>query len=123
MAYAAEGGHINVMEWLLARGMAVSCGSNGSKYSTLSVAHFAAGGDHEQLLRWLCKSHASTVVGMDVLGSYSLWHVAAESGGTKVLNYLHKVFPHEAEILKLQHQSSSSSGGGNTNNIHWPTQG
>lgn len=31
---------------------------------------------------------------------YSLWHVAAESGGNKVLKYLHKIYPNEPEIVQ-----------------------
>jgi hypothetical protein len=58
MVYAAEGGHINIVEWLLGQGVALSCGSK-----QLSISHFAAGGDHDQFLRWLVKQHTEVIVG------------------------------------------------------------
>jgi hypothetical protein len=44
-----------------------------------------------------------------------LWHVAAESGGNKVLKYLHKVYSHEPEILQKTAADSEP--------IHWPNRG
>lgn len=60
MVYAAEGGHLQIVEWLIARGVSVD---NSGKNGVLSIAHFAAGGDHEQLLRWLVKNYPHAVQG------------------------------------------------------------
>jgi ankyrin repeat protein len=84
--FAAEGGNLALLEWLIQQGVPVDSAAQGH-----SSSHFAAGGNHLELLKCLASkfNHWRKVTN----DNCTEWHFAAEAGAVRVLEWLHAVFP------------------------------